>query len=212
MEARQDTQVNTSTAALVRPVLVSAVLFMLLTGLAYPLLTVGVAQILFPHQANGSLIEQDGEVIGSELIAQQFTEPQYFHPRPSVTLDNNGENPLPYNAANSLGTNYGATNEALIEQVRQRVAGYREMNNLPENAPVPVDAVTASGSGFDPHISIANAERQIPRVADARGISEDEVRRVVENRDITEARLAGFIGDPGVNVLRLNLALDRLEG
>lgn len=210
VEARQNTQPDASLGSLVRPVVVSSVLFMLVCGLVYPLLTTGVAQLIFPYQADGSLIEQDGEVVGSELIAQQFTEPQYLQPRPSVTLDNAGENDLPYNAANSRGSNYGPTNEALIEQVRQRVADYREQNDLPADAPVPVDAVTASSSGFDPHITLANAELQIRRVAEERGVSEDEVRRLIGEN--TDGRLLGFIGEPGVNVLRLNLALDDLEG
>ena len=210
MEARESNEINDSAGSLVRPVVVSSILFMLVCGLVYPLLTTGVAQLIFPRQAEGSLIERDGEVVGSELIAQQFTEPQYFHPRPSVTLDNAGENDLPYNAANSRGSNYGATNEVLIEQVRQRVADYREENNLPEGAPVPVDAVTASSSGFDPHITLANADLQAPRVAEERRVSEDEVRRLIKEN--TDGRLFGFIGEPGVNVLELNLALDETGG
>ncbi|MCA3749168.1 MAG: potassium-transporting ATPase subunit KdpC [Rubrobacter sp.] len=199
----ENTQANTSSASLMRPVLVSAVLFMLVCGLAYPLATTGVAQLIFPYQANGSLIENNGEVVGSELIAQQFTEPRYFHPRPSATEP-------PYNAASSAATNFGPTNQALIDQVEKRVEKYREANDLPADAPVPVDAVTASGSGFDPHISVANAEVQIPRVAQARNLPESAVRRLVEEN--TDGRLFGFIGEPGVNVLELNLALDRLEG
>lgn len=209
MEARENGRPNPSAVSLLRPVLVSAVLFVLVCGLAYPLLTTGVAQLIFPYQADGSLIERDGEVVGSGLIAQQFTQARYFHPRPSVTLDNAGEKDLPYNAANSRGSNYGATNEVLIEQVRQRVADYREENGLPADAPVPVDAVTASSSGFDPHITPANAEMQIPRVAEARGVSRDEVRRLIEEN--TDGRLFGFIGEPGVNVLELNLDLDNRD-
>ncbi len=210
MEARGNNEINDSAGSLVRPVVVSSILFMVVCGLVYPLLTTGVAQLIFPYQAEGSLIERDGEVVGSELIAQQFTEPQYFHPRPSVTLDNAGEEDLPYNAANSRGSNYGATNEALIEQVRQRVADYREENGLPSDATAPVDAVTASNSGFDPHITPANAEVQLQRVAEARGISEDEAQTLIEEN--TDGRLFGFIGEPGVNVLELNLALDELGG
>ena len=210
MEARGNNEINDSAGSLVRPVVVSSILFMVVCGLVYPLLTTGVAQLIFPYQAEGSLIERDGEVVGSELIAQQFTEPQYFHPRPSVTLDNAGEEDLPYNAANSRGSNYGATNEALIEQVRQRVADYREENGLPSDATAPVDAVTASSSGFDPHITPANAEVQLQRVAEARGISEDEAQTLIEEN--TDGRLFGFIGEPGVNVLELNLALDELGG
>lgn len=210
MEARGNNEINDSAGSLVRPVVVSSILFMVVCGLVYPLLTTGVAQLIFPYQAEGSLIERDGEVVGSELIAQQFTEPQYFHPRPSVTLDNAGEEDLPYNAANSRGSNYGATNEALIEQVRQRVADYREENGLPSDATAPVDAVTASNSGFDPHITPANAEVQLQRVAEARGISKDEAQTLIEEN--TDGRLFGFIGEPGVNVLELNLALDELGG
>ena len=214
MESRQNPRPGTGTepsvASLVRPVVVSTLLFTLVCGLVYPLLTTGVAQLIFPYQAQGSLIERDGGVVGSELIAQQFTGPQYLHPRPSVTLDDAGEEDLPYNAANSRASNYGPTNEALIEQVRQRVADYRAENDLPDGAPVPVDAVTASSSGLDPHVTPANAGMQTPRIADARGVSEGEVRRLVETH--TDGRLFGFIGEPGVNVLELNLALDRLEG
>lgn len=193
-------------ASLVRPAFVSAALFMVLCGIVYPLATTGAAQIIFPTQAEGSLIERDGELVGSKLIAQQFTEPEYFHPRPSVTLDNAAEENLPYNAANSRGSNYGATNAALVEQVEERVAEYRAENNLPDDAPVPVDAVTASSSGFDPHITIANAETQLARVAGGRGVSEEEVSSLIEAH--TDGRFLGFIGEPSVNVLELNLALD----
>jgi K+-transporting ATPase ATPase C chain len=206
VEMGQNTRSDASIASLVRPVVVSAVLFMLVCGLAYPLLTTGVAQLLFPYQAQGSLLERDGEIVGSELIGQQFTEPRYFHPRPSVTLDNAGKKDLPYNAANSRGSNYGPTNEALISDVRERVREYRAENSLPPKTPVPVDAVTASSSGLDPHITPANAELQVPRVAEARDLPESEVRRLVEEN--TEGRLFGLIGEPGVNVLELNLELD----
>ncbi len=211
VEARGNNEINDSGAAsLVRPVIVSSILFMVVCGLVYPLATTGVAQLIFPYQANGSLIERDGEVVGSELIAQQFTEPQYFHPRPSVTLDNAGEEDLLYNAANSRGSNYGATNQALIDQVDERVADYRAENDPPDDALVPVDAVTASSSGFDPHITTANANVQTARVSEERGISENEVARLVEEN--TDGRFLGLIGEPGVNVLELNLALDDLEG
>ncbi|MGH3145198.1 MAG: potassium-transporting ATPase subunit KdpC [Rubrobacter sp.] len=210
LQTGQYTRPNTSTSSLLRPVVVSALLFMLVCGLVYPLLTTGVAQLIFPYQAQGSLIEREGEGVGSELIAQQFTGPRYLHPRPSVTLDNAGENPLPYNAANSRGSNYGPTNEALISDVRERVGEYRAENDLPDYTPVPVDAVTASSSGFDPHITPANADLQAPRIAEARGASEGEVRRLIQEN--TAGRLFGLIGEPGVNVLELNLALDELEG
>jgi K+-transporting ATPase ATPase C chain len=198
-----------STLELLRPTLVSTVLFILLTGLAYPLLTTGVAQVLFPSQAQGSLIERDGNVIGSSLIGQQFTESRYFHPRPSVTTVTGGDKPEPYNAAQSAGTNYGATNRALVDEVKKRAERYRAENELRADAKVPVDAVTASSSGLDPHISVANAELQLPRVAEERGIPQGEIRRLVEEN--TDSKLFGFIGEPGVNVLELNLALDDLE-
>jgi potassium-transporting ATPase KdpC subunit len=206
VEARTN---DASIRSLLRPTLVSTALFILVTGLAYPLLTTGVAQVLFPSQAQGSLIEHDGKVIGSSLIGQQFTEARYFHPRPSVTTVTGGGKPEPYNAAQSAGTNYGATNRALVDDVNKRVERYREENDLPADAKVPVDAVTASSSGLDPHISIANAELQVPRVAEERGIPQGEVRRLVEEN--TDSRLFGFIGEPGVNVLELNLTLDTLE-
>lgn len=206
MEARNQTRIF----SLIRPVLVSAALFTLVCGLAYPFLTTGVAQLVFPEQAAGSLIERNGKVVGSELIGQQFTGPRYFHPRPSATVETGGDTPEPYNAAQSAGTNYGPTNEALISAVRDNVAEYRSENGLPEDAPVPVDAVTTSGSGLDPHISVANAELQAARVAGARDLQESEVRRLIGAH--TEGRLLGFIGESGVNVLELNLALDETAG
>lgn len=196
-------------ASLLRPVLASTALFALVCGLAYPLLATGISQLVFPTQAEGSLVENDGRIVGSTLIGQQFVEPQYFHPRPSATVETGGTDASPYNAAQSAGTNYGPTNAALISSVEGYAAAYREENGLPSDALVPVDAVTTSGSGLDPHISLANAEIQASRVAEARGVPEDEVRRLVEEH--TEGRLLGLIGEPGVNVLELNLALDRLD-
>jgi len=198
-----------SLASLLRPAIASAVLFMLVCGLAYPLLTTGVAALVFPEKAAGSLIERDGEVIGSSLIGQQFTEPQYFHPRPSATLSNDGEEEQPYNAAFSLGSNLGPTNAALIDSVEKRADAYRQENGLPADSLVPVDAVTASASGLDPHITEANADLQAARVAEERGVSEDEVRRLVETH--TEGQQLGFLGERSVNVLGLNLALDDLD-
>lgn len=209
MEARQDVRPNASTRSLLRPAIVSAVLFMLVGGLAYPLLTTLVANVIFPYQAQGSLIERNGEIIGSELIGQQFTSPQYFHPRPSATLAANLEVSEPYNAAQSQGSNLGPTNKALISAVQERAKAYCKENGLPSDAKVPVDAVTASGSGLDPDISVANASLQAPRVAEERGIPEVEVRRLIEEN--TEGRQLGFLGEPRVNVLELNLALDALE-
>lgn len=174
----------------------------LLTGVFYPLVTTGVVQLLFPHQANGSLIQRGATVVGSELIGQAFTAPGYFQPRPSATASH------PYNAGASSGSNLGPTNQALIDTVRQRASAYRQENGLATDASVPVDAVTSSASGLDPHISVANAELQTRRVAMARGLDTDQVRRLREQ--YTDDRVLGLFGEPRVNVLRLNLALDAL--
>ena len=171
----------------------------ILTGVAYPLAVTAIAQLLFPHQANGSLIYKDGKPIGSTLIGQPFDDPKYFWGRPSATA------PFPYNAAASSGSNLGPTNPALIETVKMRVAALKAAD--PGNdTPVPVDLVTASGSGVDPHISPASAEYQVRRVARARGREEAFVRTVV--RQHTEGRQFGMLGEPRVNVLAVNLALD----
>lgn len=187
--------------SLIRPALVLFVLLSALTGLAYPLLVTGVAQMAFAEQANGSLIRRDGQVIGSALIGQSFIDPAHFWGRPSAT------GPMPYNAAASSGTNLGPSHPALHEAVRQRVAALRQAD--PQNlAPVPVDLVTASASGLDPHISRAAADHQVARVARAKGLSRDAVQQLVQQH--TEAPWLGFLGEPRVNVLRLNLALDAL--
>lgn len=184
-----------------RPVIVSAILFMGLTGIAYPLITTGAAQLLFAHQARGSLIEQNGAIVGSALIGQHFTQPGYFHGRPSLT---GGDGP--YDAAASGASNQGVLSRKLGDDVIGRAQAYREENGLAPDAPVPVDAVTASGSGLDPHISLANARLQAPRVATARRLSAAEVLSLIERH--TTGRQFGVLGDPRINVLELNLALD----
>ena len=166
----------------------------------YPLVVFGISQALFRDKANGSLIaDQDGTVRGSKLLAQGFTADKYFHPRPSAA--GNG-----YDAASSGGSNLGPTSQKLSDAIRDRVAAYRKENGLSETEPVPADAVTASGSGLDPQISLRNAELQTPRVAKARGLSEEKIRELVQQN--TDGRNLGVLGDPGVNVLELNLALD----
>lgn len=177
---------------IVRPVVASAIFFMIVTGIAYPLFTTGVAHLLFPNQARGSLIERDGVTVGSVAIGQHFTRPAYFHGRPSETATQ------PYNAGMSGAGNQGVLSRKLIDAVAARTKAYREENNLPRAEPVPVDAVTASGSGLDPHISVANARLQVARVAGARGLAAKEVLSLVD-RHTTGRR---------VNVLELNLALD----
>ena len=182
-----------------RPALVLLIALSVLTGLIYPAVVTGVAQLVFPRQANGSLIVKDGKVVGSSLIGQPFDDPKYFWGRPSAT------SPFPYNAASSSGSNQGPTNPALHEAVKGRVEALRAAD--PDNkAPVPVDLVTASGSGLDPHISPAAALYQVGRVAKARKLDETAVRRLVEQH--TEGRQWGFLGEPRVDVLALNLALD----
>jgi potassium-transporting ATPase KdpC subunit len=187
---------------LVRPAVVLLALFTLLTGLFYPLAVTGLAQVVFPAQANGSLIEQNGRIVGSALIGQPFDDSKYFWGRPSATA------PFPYNAAASSGSNLGPSNPALIDAVQARVAALRSAD--PSNTePVPADLVTASGSGLDPHISVAAALYQAPRVARARGLDTAVVGQLVER--YTESPQLGLLGEPRVNVLKLNLALDEVE-
>ena len=182
-----------------RPALVLFLLLSLITGVAYPLLVAGVAKLAFPKQAAGSLVERDGKVVGSLLIGQNFSDPKYFWGRPSAT------SPMANNAANSSGSNLGPTNPALIDAVKARVATLRAAD--PGNqAPVPVDLVTASASGLDPEISVAAAQYQSARVARVRGLPIERVRALVAEH--AQARMLGFLGEPRVNVLELDLALD----
>jgi len=193
----------------IRPAIVLVIALTLITGLVYPLAITGLARVLFPTQSQGSLIERDGRGVGSALIGQEFTGEGYFHGRPSATVapdpnDSTKTVPAPYNAANSGGSNLGPTNKALIERVRDDLEKLKQENPSTE---VPVDLVTASGSGLDPHISPAAAFFQVPRVAKARQMPEDRVRRLVEEH--VEGRALGLLGEPRVNVLVLNLTLDR---
>ncbi|HXZ48865.1 MAG TPA: potassium-transporting ATPase subunit KdpC [Usitatibacter sp.] len=186
----------------VKHALISFLLLTAITGIAYPLVVTGIAQVLFPKQANGSLIEKNGKIVGSELIGQQFSDPKHFWGRPSAT------SPYPYNAASSSGSNLGPSNPALGDAVAARVKALKDAD--PGNTlPVPVDLVTASGSGLDPHISIAAADYQVSRVAKARGLDPAKVRELVAKH--TEGRQWGFLGEPRVNVLELNLDLDSLH-
>ena len=191
-----------------RPAIVILVALTVITGLVYPLAMTGIAKTIFPSQAEGSMIERDGKVVGSTLIGQEFTSERYFHGRPSATTapdpnDSSKTIPAPYNAANSGGSNLGPTNKALIERVQGDVAKLKQENPA---APVPIDLVTTTGGGLDPHISPEAALFQVRRVAKARKVSEDSVRQLV-NAQI-EGRALGLFGEPRVNVLTLNLALD----
>jgi K+-transporting ATPase ATPase C chain len=192
----------------IRPAIALILGLTLITGLAYPLAMTGVAQVLFPHQANGSLIEPNGKVQGSELIGQNFTDARYFHGRPSATTDTDPSDamktvPAPYNASNSGGSNAGPSSKSLIDRVTDETKKLKAEN---PSALVPVDLVTTSASGLDPDITPAAALFQVPRVSKARGISEERLRRLVD-RSI-EGRFLGIFGEPHVNVLKLNLSLD----
>jgi potassium-transporting ATPase KdpC subunit len=196
----------------IRPAIVFVVALTLITGMAYPFAMTGIAQILFPYQAQGSLVERDGKVIGSSLIGQEFTSDGYFHGRPSATTSPDPNDPAktvaaPYNAANSGGSNLGPTSKSLIERIEGDIAKLKQEN---PSARAPIDLVTTSGSGLDPHISPQAALFQVPRIAKARNLPEDQVLRLVAEN--TSGPLAGLLGEPRVNVLELNLALDRMAG
>jgi len=192
----------------IRPAILILVLLTLITGLAYPLAMTGIAGLIFPKQAEGSLIERDGKVVGSALIGQEFKDAKYFHGRPSATTapdpaDSTKTVPAPYNAANSGGSNLGPTSKALNDRMKEEVDRLKAEN---PSSPVPIDLVTTSGSGLDPDISPEGALFQVPRIAKARNMPEDRVRQLVA--ESTSGRLAGLLGEPRVNVLALNLALD----
>jgi K+-transporting ATPase ATPase C chain len=193
----------------VRPALVFIVALTLITGVIYPFAMTGIARVIFPIQSQGSLVEENGTIVGSALIGQQFQSDRYFHGRPSATVSPDPNDPTktvpaPYNAANSGGSNLGPTNKSLIERVQGDMDRLQQEN---PSAEVPIDLVTTSGSGLDPHISPAAALFQVPRVAKTRNMSEDSVRRLVDEH--VEGRTLGILGEPRVNVLALNLALDR---
>ena len=194
----------------IRPAIVVLLALTVITGLLYPLAMTGIAGVLFPYQARGSMIEQNGTVIGSELIGQEFDSDKYFHGRPSATTapdpsDSTKTVAAPYNALNSGGSNLGPSNKALVDRVQGDLDKLKQEN---PSAPVPADLVTTSASGLDPHISPQAALFQVPRIAKARNLPEDKIRQLVQ--DQTQARLLGLFGEPRVNVLQLNLALDRL--
>ena len=194
----------------IRPAIVVLVTLTLITGLAYPLAMTGIAEVIFPYQAQGSMIERDGHVVGSALIGQPFSSDKYFHGRPSATTaadpnDSTKTVASPYNAANSGGSNYGPSNKALVDRVQGDIDTLKKEN---PSATVPIDLVTTSASGLDPDISPEGAFYQVPRVAKARNLSEDRIRQLVAEH--TQGRLLGLLGEPRVNILQLNLALDQL--
>ena len=193
----------------IRPAIMMIVVMTIITGLIYPLGMTGIAELVFPHQANGSLIEKDSKVIGSELIGQNFAGDKYFHARPSATTDTDPNDPTktvpaPYNAANSGGSNLGPTSQVLVDRIKDDTKKLQAEN---PSTPIPIDLVTTSASGLDPDITPAAAEFQVPRVAKARNLSPDKVRTLVA--DMTQDRFLGILGEKRVNVLRLNLALDQ---
>jgi K+-transporting ATPase ATPase C chain len=195
----------------IRPAIVMMIAMTIITGLIYPLGMTGIAQLVFPYQANGSLIEKGGKVIGSALIGQNFTDAKYFHGRLSATTDTDPNDPAktvpaPYNAANSGGSNAGPTSKALINRVKEDAEKLRAEN---PNTPIPADLVTTSASGLDPDITPAGALFQVPRIAKVRSLTEQQVHQLVEAN--TDGRFVGVIGEPRVNVLKLNLALDNID-
>ena len=196
----------------IRPAIVMIVLMTVITGLAYPLAITGIAETIFPYQAGGSLIVKQGKIVGSELIGQNFTSAKYFHGRPSATTEPDPKDPsktisVPYAADNSSGSNLGPTSKPLIDRMKDDAAKLKAEN---PNMPIPVDLVTTSASGLDPQITPAAAAFQVPRVAKARNLSEDQVRALVAAA--TSGRTLGILGEPRVNVLKLNLSLDALQG
>ena len=192
----------------IRPAVVLTLLLTLLTGFIYPGIVTGLAQLLFPYQANGSLHYVNGKPVGSDLIGQYWTSPRYFHGRPSATVNPNGT-PSPYEADNSGASNLGPTSATLIQTVQKRIAALKKENPNAPAGPVPVDLVTASASGLDPDISIAAALYQVPRIAQARGLSQNAVKQLVMNH--VQGRFLWFFGEPYINVLDLNRALDAMK-
>jgi potassium-transporting ATPase KdpC subunit len=194
----------------IRPAVVLTLILTILTGFIYPGIVTGIAQLIFPYQANGSLIKNSsGQVIGSDLIGQYWTLPQYFHGRPSATVNPSTGTPEPYAADNSTASNLGPTSATLVKNVQQRIADLKKENPNAPAGPVPVDLVTTSASGLDPDISIAGALYQVPRIAAARGLSQDQVTQVITSHET--GRFLGIFGESYVNVLDLNLALDALK-
>jgi K+-transporting ATPase ATPase C chain len=200
---------NTFFKQYLRPAIVLTVILTIVTGFIYPGIVTGLAQALFPTQANGSLVTVNGKVVGSELIGQYWTSPQYFQGRPSATVNATTGKPEPYAADNSSASNAGPTNAAYIQTVQQRVAALQKANPDAPAGPVPVDLVTASGSGLDPDISLAAASYQVPRIAKARGLSQAQVTQVIN--DHVQGRFLWVFGEPYVSVLDLNLALDAMK-